>query len=51
MEKESVTAVVDYMPLELSQLNTMYNPQLKKPSVEDILGTTGKKCEYKTGIS
>ena len=42
MEKESVTAVVDYITLELSQINRMCNPHLNKRAVEDILGTTGK---------
>ena len=41
MEKESVTAVVDYMTLEFSQINRMCNPHLNKAAVEDILGTTG----------
>ena len=41
MEKESVTAVVDYMTLEFSQINRMCNPHLNKPAMEDILGTTG----------
>lgn len=42
MEKESVTAVADYITSELSQINRMYNPHLNKPAVEDILGTTRK---------
>lgn len=41
VEKESVTAVVDYMTLEFSQINRMCNPHLNKAAVEDILGTTG----------
>lgn len=41
VEKESVTAVVDYMTSEFSQINRMCNPHLNKPAVEDILGTTG----------
>ena len=30
VEKESVTAVVDYMTLEFSQINRMCNPHLNK---------------------
>ena len=36
-----MTAVVDYMTSEFSQINRMCNPHLNKPAIEDILGTTG----------